>query len=76
MSVQQDRLTFYCVLIAVVVVVLGYLQLGQIYPVSGRAEKPVRGDQTQQKEKEKEKEQGADERSENNAGPSSEDAAP
>jgi len=30
MSVQQDRLTFFGVLIAVVVVVIGYMQLGRI----------------------------------------------
>lgn len=41
MSVQQDRLTFFGVLIAVVVVVLGYLQLGKLYPVAGRAEPPA-----------------------------------
>lgn len=37
MSFEQDRLTFIGVLIAVVVVVLGYLQLGQFYPTAGRA---------------------------------------
>ena len=37
MSVKQDRLTFFGVLIALVVVVIGYLQLGQIYPIAGRA---------------------------------------
>ena len=37
MSVRQDRFTFFGVLIAVVIVVLGYLQLGQLYPVAGRA---------------------------------------
>lgn len=36
MSVQQDRFTFFGVLAAVVIVVLGYLQLGQLYPVEGR----------------------------------------
>lgn len=36
MSVRQDRLTFFGVLAAVVIVVLGYLQLGRIYPVAGR----------------------------------------
>ena len=36
MSVRQDRFTFFGVLIAVVIVVLGYLQLGQLYPVAGR----------------------------------------
>lgn len=40
MSVQQDRMTFFGVLIAVVVVVIGYLQLGQMYPVAGRADAP------------------------------------
>ncbi|MEM6260128.1 MAG: hypothetical protein AAF711_16255 [Planctomycetota bacterium] len=38
MSVQQDRFTFFGVLIAVVIVVLGYLQLSQLYPVAGRAD--------------------------------------
>ncbi|MEM9346583.1 MAG: hypothetical protein AAGB26_08190 [Planctomycetota bacterium] len=38
MSVQQDRFTFFGVLIAVVIVVLGYLQLSQLYPVTGRAD--------------------------------------
>lgn len=36
MSVRQDRFTFFGVLVAVVIVVLGYLQLGQLYPVAGR----------------------------------------
>lgn len=36
MSVRQDRLTFFGVLAAVIIVVLGYLQLGQLYPVAGR----------------------------------------
>jgi len=36
MSVRQDRFTFFGVLVAVVIVVLGYLQLGQLYPVVGR----------------------------------------
>lgn len=35
MSVQQDRCTFFGVLVAVVIVVLGYLQLSQLYPVAG-----------------------------------------
>lgn len=38
MSVRQDRFTFFGVLAAVVIVVLGYLQLGQLYPVAGRGE--------------------------------------
>lgn len=38
MSVRQDRFTFFGVLIAVVIVVLGYLQLGQLYPVAGRGD--------------------------------------
>ena len=38
MSLRQDRLTFFGVLVAVVVAVLGYLQLGTMYPVEGRAE--------------------------------------
>lgn len=36
MSVRQDRYTFFGVLAAVVIVVLGYLQLGQMYPLAGR----------------------------------------
>jgi Tfp pilus assembly protein PilV len=38
MSVRQDRFTFFGVLIAVVIVVIGYLQLSRLYPdpVSGR----------------------------------------
>lgn len=35
MSVQQDRFTFFGVMAAVVIVVLGYLQLSQLYPVAG-----------------------------------------
>ena len=38
MSRRQDRLTFFGVLAAVVVVVLGYLQLGQLYPTTGRTD--------------------------------------
>lgn len=38
MSVQQDRLTFFGVLIAVVVVVIGYLQIGGFYPAAGHAQ--------------------------------------
>lgn len=38
MSVQQDRLTFFGVIVAVVVVVIGYLQLGRMYPTAGRAD--------------------------------------
>ena len=38
MSVKQDRYTFFGVLAAVVIVVLGYLQLGRLYPVAGRAD--------------------------------------
>lgn len=38
MSVQQDRFTFFGVLAAVVIVVLGYLQLSQLYPVAGRGD--------------------------------------
>ena len=36
MSVRQDRYTFFGVLAAVVIVVLGYLQLGRMYPLTGR----------------------------------------
>lgn len=43
MSVQQDRFTFFAVLVAVVVVVLGYLQLGQLYPVAGRGDDSAGG---------------------------------
>lgn len=56
MSLRQDRLTFFGVLIAVVVAVLGYLQLGSMYPVEGRADdtpanlnKPAPGDAPQHK---------------------------
>lgn len=38
MSLRQDRLTFFGVLVAVVIAVLGYLQLGSMYPLQGRAE--------------------------------------
>lgn len=38
MSVRQDRYTFFGVLAAVVIVVLGYLQLGQLYPLTGRGD--------------------------------------
>lgn len=38
MSIQQDRLTFFGVLFAVVIVVVGYLQLGRLYPTTGRAQ--------------------------------------
>lgn len=38
MSVQQDRFTFFGVLAAVVIVVLGYLQISQFYPVAGRGD--------------------------------------
>lgn len=41
MSVQQDRLTFFGVLLALFVVVVGYLQLGRIYPMTGGAEPTV-----------------------------------
>jgi len=38
MSLRQDRLTFFGVLVAVLIAVLGYLQLGSMYPIQGRAE--------------------------------------
>lgn len=38
MSARQDRYTFFGVLAAVVIVVLGYLQLGQLYPLTGRGD--------------------------------------
>ena len=43
MSVQQDRFTFFGVLAAVVIVVLGYLQLSQLYPIAGRGDDSVHG---------------------------------
>ena len=54
MSVQQDRLTFFGVLAAVAIVVLGYLQLGRLYPVAGRED--VSAKQTQDTESERERE--------------------
>ena len=39
MSVKQDRFTFFGVLVAVVIVVLGYLQIAQMYPVAGREDR-------------------------------------
>lgn len=50
MSVQQDRLTFFGVLIAVVVVVIGYLQLGGMYPTAGRADASPGDDAVQSSE--------------------------
>ena len=41
MSLRQDRLTFFGVLVAVVVVVVGYLQLERMYPTTGRADVPA-----------------------------------
>lgn len=53
MSFRQDRLTFFGVLIAVVIAVLGYLQLGSIYPVEGRAQSSgERGDEVEKKKDE------------------------
>lgn len=54
MSFRQDRLTFFGVLAAVVIAVLGYLQLGTLYPVQGRAQAPqTRGDEVEKQEVEK-----------------------
>ena len=48
MSIRQDRLTFFGVLIAVVIAVIGYLQIGALYPVQGQAQStPVRGDEAE-----------------------------
>ena len=41
MSIRQDRLTFFGVLVAVVIAVVGYLQIGTMYPVQGRADVPT-----------------------------------
>ena len=41
MSVRQDRFTFFGVLVAVVIVVIGYLQLSRLYPVAGRGDSVV-----------------------------------
>lgn len=54
MSVQQDRLTFFGVLAAVAIVVVGYLQLGRLYPVAGRED--VSADHMQEMEDGKERE--------------------
>lgn len=43
MSDQQDRFTFFGVLVAVVIVVLGYLQLSQRYPIAGSDRHPTPG---------------------------------
>ncbi|MBX2851714.1 MAG: hypothetical protein KTR15_08220 [Phycisphaeraceae bacterium] len=48
MSVRQDRYTFFGVLAAVVIVVLGYLQLGRMYPLTGRED--VAADQVPEEE--------------------------
>lgn len=55
MSLRQDRLTFFGVLIAVVIAVLGYLQLGSMYPLQGRADDSIskRSDVTENGEVEK-----------------------
>lgn len=37
MSVARDRFTFFAVMAAVGVAVLGYVQLGNVYPTQGRA---------------------------------------
>ena len=36
MSVVRDRLTFFAVMVAVCVAVVGYLQLANLYPTQGR----------------------------------------
>ena len=38
MSIGQDRLTFFGVLAAIVVAVVGYFQIAKMYPVAGRTE--------------------------------------
>lgn len=50
MSIRQDRLTFFGVLVAVVIAVLGYLQLGSLYPVEGRAQSPSKPDAAVEKD--------------------------
>lgn len=57
MSVRQDRYTFFGVLAAVVIVVLGYLQLGRMYPLTGREDVAV--DQPEQEAGEGENAGGA-----------------
>ncbi|MFN3168292.1 MAG: hypothetical protein ACE37H_14630 [Phycisphaeraceae bacterium] len=59
MSLKQDRLTFFGVLVAVVIAVLGYLQLGSMYPVQGRAQEPgvARGAEAEKGEAERREEQ-------------------
>ena len=52
MSVRQDRFTFFGVLAAVVIVVLGYLQLGRMYPLTGRED--VAAEEAAQEENEAE----------------------
>lgn len=36
MSVSRDRITFFAVLVAVGVAVWGYVQIGGVYPTTGR----------------------------------------
>jgi len=78
MSLRQDRLTFFGVLVAVVIAVLGYLQLGSMYPVEGRAEESsaargVEDEKGEDKEREAEKKQ---EQTDNTPGARQEDGAP
>ncbi len=56
MSFRQDRLTFFGVLAAVVIAVLGYLQLGSLYPVEGRAQTPQDNPDSRGDEAEKDQE--------------------
>ncbi len=51
MSLRQDRLTFFGVLVAVVIAVLGYLQLGSMYPLEGRAQTPDARGEKEEKNK-------------------------
>lgn len=38
MAMGQDKLTFYGVLAAIVIAVVGYFQIGKLYPVTGHPE--------------------------------------
>ncbi|MEM1354916.1 MAG: hypothetical protein AAGH88_08535 [Planctomycetota bacterium] len=54
MSIGQDRLTFYGVLVAIVIAVIGYIQIAKLYPVAGRTEAQASqtASQTQQEDAE------------------------
>ena len=75
MSFRQDRLTFFGVLVAVVIAVLGYLQLGSLYPVEGRAQTLQHNPDLRGDEAEKAQEQEVDNAS-GGAARQEEDAVP